>query len=136
MANIFRRLWEKLRGKPKPQPPVILPGHRGIAIGLGTTPNTVNRRLVQEGEVADFLYDGQLLIVHSSNVRDAVYNLPGQKLIITYMDGATWEYSPVSEHEALLFAQSQSKGTFVWSFLRVRGKGNKHKHRKNAVRIR
>lgn len=117
--------------KPK-RPPISIPdtgGHRGIALGLGNKPTTKpgNRNLIPRDEVDEFVNGGYPLFVHSSNVRMAQYFPQDQKMMVEYGEGAAYLYSGVTQHEALSFAQAQSKGTWVWDHLRVRGSRTAHK---------
>jgi hypothetical protein len=82
------------------------------------------------GEFDDFLNKGKWMAVTSSNVELAAYDLELEILRIQYREGAVYAYQPVSYREALDFAQASSKGKWIWTNLRVRGKGNFHLHRK------
>jgi len=132
ISKIASRIRDIVRRKPTP--PTILPGNRGYAIGLGATADEVNRRAVGSDEIKDFVYNGEILIVHSSNVSSAVYSLADKKLIIEYHSGDVWSYGNINEQEAIGFAQAQSKGGFIWQHIRVRG--SKTQHKKPAVKIR
>lgn len=139
MANIFRRISDWFRSKPKAP---TLGGHRGVALGYGNRPdpNTsgnaagpVNRRTVSRGEVDEFVNDGMMMVVHSSNVSSAVYYREINELILSFHGGGTYAYSNISPEEARSFAQAQSKGVWTWDHLRVRG--TKYGHKKPYVRL-
>lgn len=133
MPNIIQRLISKIRGTP-PKAPTLAPGHRGIALGHGSKPTDLNRRVIASGEVAEFVYEGQPLFVNSSNVAMAQYHKDASKMMVEFLDGSAYLYSNISEAEAISFAQAQSKGIWVWSTLRVRG--SKTAHRKPYQKIR
>ncbi len=109
--GIFSRMF----GKNKPRP-ASEKGERGTGRGK-----------LHVGEVEEFVHEGALLVVSSSNVADAVYSKADQKLIISFLNGSTYAYSPVSEAWAYSFAEAGSKGGWCWSYLRVRGPGGDHK---------
>ncbi len=111
MANIFSRLFGK-----KPARPASEKGERGTGKGK-----------LHVGEVEEFVHEGTLLICSSSNVAAAQYHKDAQKLMIEFLNGSAYMYSPVSEAWAYAFAEAGSKGGFVWSYLRVRGKGGDYK---------
>jgi hypothetical protein len=140
------------RGKAKQPPPearprydanIRGPGHCGVAIGSLedkdlSAANIAKWQTLTGGEIERFLYDGEVLPVHSTNVATARYFIGEQKLLLEYLDGAAWEYTPIPESMAEAFVQAQSKGAWTWDYLKVRGPGNKGKHRPgiNAVQIR
>ena len=78
-----------------------------------------------DGPFAAFLR-GEWLDVSSSNVASARYDADTQSLIIRYLSGDTWEYSPISEAEALSFATAPSHGRWIWDNVKVRGTRNQH----------
>lgn len=111
---------------------------RGIAAGDIHNPdvskgNIRKWRFLTNEEVEEFILDGKRLPVHSSNVRAAVYLIEFNQLVITYKDGSKYGYGNISEEKALEFAAAPSKGSWVWSNLRVRG--SKTAHRKPYWRI-
>ena len=53
--------------------------------------------------------------------------------MVEFIGGGKYLYSNISREEALSFATAQSKGSWVWDFLRIRR--TKHGHRKPYVRI-
>ncbi len=122
MANIFSRLFGK-----KPARPASEKGERGTGKGK-----------LHVGEVEEFVHEGALLVCSSSNVSDAVYSKADQKLIISFLNGSAYAYSPVSEAWAYSFAEAGSKGKWIFDYLRERGKGADHRHRAgiSCVRIR
>lgn len=85
--------------------------------------------------VQDFVYHGGLLIVASEHHESATYSLADKKLVIRYDGGVTWAYDPISEAQAIAYARADSKGTWMWSNVFIRGKGNKGKHRCNAHKV-
>lgn len=147
MASWRDALGRLFRGKPGPPPggdkeegPI---GHRGIAAGDLTkplkpfserfgAPETV--QAVPPDQVNRFLYQGAIFPVFSSNVEAAQYDIGKHILILTFKNASQYAYHDVSEAEALLFAQSASKGGYVWSNLRIRG--SKTGHKKTYHRIR
>ena len=132
MANFLQRIISRFRKKP--EAPKITPGHRGVALGLGTKPNEINRRTIESGEISEFVYEGQPLFVHSSNVAMAQYFKESKQIMVEYLDGEAWMFGNFSEQEAIAFAQAQSKGVFVWDVIRIRG--TKHGHKKPATKLR
>lgn len=97
---------------------------------------TGSDRLIPTEEVDAFLDQGELIFVSSSHITAAQYFPADEKLMIEYDGGAAWLYSPVSRIMAEGFAESGSKGTWVYDNIRVRGKGNVHAHQVNAVQLR
>jgi hypothetical protein len=91
------------------------------------------REELQEGPWEGFLRRGERMSVSSSNVRAASYDARSQTLTVEYLDGRAYRYGDVSEDEALSFATTPSKGTYVWDYLRVRG--SKTAHRKPVVQV-
>lgn len=111
-----------------------LDGHRGMALGsLGvgkedvSAENRAKWKRLGGGEAADFVYLGELLFVHSSNVAAAQYDVYSRTMMVEFKGGAAYLYSDVSEDEAIAFANAQSKGSWVWSVCRIRGTKNGHK---------
>lgn len=109
-------------------------GHRGMAFGrVGKGKENVseeNRKKwerLQDREAADFVYNGSILYVHSSNVAAAQYTIESNQLILSFLNGSVYVYGDVSEDEAISFAQSMSKGSWVWQNLRVLGSKTAHK---------
>ncbi len=111
MANIFSRLFGK-----KPARPASEKGERGTGRGK-----------LHVGEVEEFVHEGQLLIVSSSNVAAMQYHKADQTLMVEFLNGSAYLYRPVSESLAYTFAEAGSKGSAVWSYLRVRGPGGDYK---------
>lgn len=132
-------------------------GHRGIAAGNltarqeaaeafyqgegpqpWTAEETSKWKPLSAGVVAGFLYEQQIIFLHSSNVVAAQYFLDSQKLMVEFKGkgrpNSAYLYSNMSEQEALDLVNGQSKGGWVWDRLRVRG--SKTAHRKPFVRIR
>lgn len=94
------------------------------------------KQVISGDEVADFLHDQQPLFVNSSNLGMLQYFPSEKKLVVEFLKGGVYDVSPISEQEALQFAQTPSKGGTFWDVVRVRGKGNSKKSRKHVVRIR
>ena len=85
-----------------------------------------------EDPVSKFLHHKYTMQVISSNVASARYDWEEMTLYLAYDNGAQWRYKSVSQNEAMDFVLAGSKGDWVWSVLRVRGKGNSRLHRKPA----
>jgi len=109
-------------------------GLRHVASGLGRvvrglfgpthrTTGTPPSRSVAD----DFVYGGELLFVHSSNVAAAQYFWGEHKMMIEFLNGSAYLYSSVNETEAWTFATAGSKGGWVWDNLRVRGTVDQHR---------
>jgi len=109
-------------------------GHRGIGVGSTeegkrdlSAENIAKWSMLTGAEVEGFLYDQELLIVHSTNVASAQYFIDDQKLMLEFLNGSVYIYEPITEEMAMSFVQAQSKGAWVWDNLRVRGEGGDHK---------
>jgi hypothetical protein len=142
MAGYWEKLRRLLSGKPKRSvPQVDVPeGNRGIAMRSRKKPDLDRYRQrvqegkekISEGEVEDFLYNETPLFVTSSNVNLAQYFAETQQMLVEFKDGA-YMYDNISIQEAVSFATAQSKGSWVWDRLRVRGSATAH--RKSYRRI-
>lgn len=130
-------LFNRLFGGGKKLPRSKQGGHRGVALGIGSKPDTttvpgrtLNRQQVGNDEVRAFLEDGAPLFVHSSNHAMAQYFPLDQKLTIEYLDGEAYAYGNVSPEEALEYAQAHSKGAWGIDHLigRENLKGHAHWH--------
>src|ERR1700722_10160178 len=127
MPSLLGRIGSWLRGKVRP--PKIAPrkygsastersvGHRGIAAGSlkpgeqDFSPENVSMwRTLSGNEIERFIYDQELMFVHSSNVAAAQYFFEDRKLMLEFKDGSAYLYSNVGEDEAYQFANAQSKG--------------------------
>jgi len=82
---------------------------------------------LSQDQLDDFLHFGEWLPVQSSNVEEAQYDMPTHQLTVKFSDGSIYQYQEVSMVEATSFAQSGSKGGWVWDNLRVRGTIYGHK---------
>lgn len=82
--------------------------------------------------VSKFLHHKFTMYVISSNVSAARYDWEEMILYVAYVNGDQWRYKSINSHEAMDFVLTGSKGDWVWSNVRVRGKGNRHLHRKPA----
>ncbi len=82
--------------------------------------------------VSKFLHQKFTLFVISSNVKAAMYDPDTQWLHIAYNNGDQWRYGQVSQVEVERFALAGSKGDWIWENVRIKGKGNKHLHRRPA----
>ncbi len=111
MANIFSRLFGK-----KPARPASEKGERGTGRGK-----------LHVGEVEEFVLEGVILFVSSSNVSAMQYHKDEHTLMIEFKDGKAYLYRPISESLAYTFAEVGSKGGAVWDYLRVRGPGGDYK---------
>ena len=120
--GILSRAKEAIFGSPSP----LAPG----AGGLGGQPKERIKGL--SPEVADFVYDGDLLIVRSSNVREAQYIHETGSLIVVYLNGDRWRYT-INDIMAAGFAQATSKGKWIWSNVKIRG--TTHDHQVPATKI-
>lgn len=148
LRSILGRIGRALGMGKTPKAPTITPrqepaGHRGIAAGdlqkpiqsftqQHKAPETV--QIVPPDQIARFLYERAIFPVFSTNVEAAQYDHEKNILIITFKEGSQYAYSNVSLQEAVGFAQSASKGGWVWNNLRIRG--TKHGHRKPYRRVR
>ena len=117
-------------------------GHRGVAIGSNkpgqqdlSAENRAKWRELSKEAAEDFM-NGEILFVHSTNVVAAQYFPDAEKMMIEYKGGAAYMYSNISKREAWIFLQAESKGSFTWTYLRVRGKGNSKKFKKPFVKLR
>lgn len=131
----------------KAQPAALVQGHRGVAqistkmrmerIARGEQPFSAEEiakwHMLPGEEVYAFVHEQWPLFVHSSNVVMAQYFHADRKLLIEFKTGKAYLYSEVSEHEAIEFAKSPSKGVWCWDYLRIRG--TKNGHRKPYVRV-
>lgn len=153
-----RKYSRRQKATPPPLPPVSLGTKRPQSPGPTRStkppplppplPNQVGKkepdllvprrpRLVQSGGAARFVYEGERMgPIVSSNVAGMTYSVDKQELVVEYDSGAVWQYGNISEQEALWFYDAGSKGTMVWDIIRVRGKGNRHKHKKPAIQLR
>lgn len=133
------------RGKNAPpggvKPPLGAPGnkvgerggHRGMAFGrVGggkedvSPENRARWEKLRDTEAGNFVYNGAILYVHSSNVQAAQYEIETRRLIVSFLPkgkspGGVYQYRDVTEDEAIGFANAHSKGSWVWDNLRVRG---------------
>jgi len=157
LKSIFRKLGTRLyrTGRPKaPTPkPTVAGGHRGIAAGSlkmrhermekGEAPYSGEEikqwENLSPSQATEFVYDGQPLFVHSSNVSMFQYFPEDRKLMVEFLGKggrppSAYMYSNVTEEEAIEAVQSHSKGGFCWDVLRVRG--SKTEHKKPYQRIR
>jgi hypothetical protein len=123
-------------GPPVPRSTTHPHGHRGLALGDVRQPDLSRAREAAErgqdlflasDEVHGFVHEQEPLFVRSTNVAMAQYFKADEKLMIEYLNGSAYLYSDVSERMALDFAQSPSKGDWVWSHLRVRGSRTEHR---------
>jgi hypothetical protein len=81
-------------------------------------------------------FDEKLVIgVSSSNVSWIQYDQDFPRLVIGYLNGKAYAYSGVSPQEAAALLFAPSKGEWVWSNIRVRGKGNAKKTRKPFAQL-
>lgn len=78
---------------------------------------------------------GHFVPVQSTYCVAIAWNPETSAIGIKYDDGAGWWYFPYSRDEAISLFTSPSKGQWAWTFIRVRGKGNVHRHRRGAVRF-
>ena len=74
-----------------------------------------------------------MLPVNSSNVEYAQYFWDKEEMVVGFKGGSSYKYYDVSHAEAEEFTKAQSKGSWVWSALRVRG--SKTAHKKKFVRL-
>lgn len=139
------RTWRDwLFGRRQPTPPQAPPrrsaetlggGHRGIAAGSvkpgeqDFRPENLARWENLPADVVEaFVYSGQPLYVHSTNVKMARYDAASRQLTVAFKDkngraGGVYLYDDVTEDEAVQFAKYQSKGSYVHDVLI--GRGNK-----------
>lgn len=69
-------------------------------------------------EIEEFLYFGIWLEVISSNVAKIRYMVDSGVLTVQFLNGYVYEYPGISVHMAFAFTQTNSKGRWVWDFLR------------------
>lgn len=140
MLKIKSTIWDWVLGKSDKQKPVIAPGHKGLGLGLSSQPmqlasgRILNRQKIYSQEIEEFVYEGRILFVHSSNVASAQYFPEDEKLQIEYLSGGVWLYGQVTISEAVHFAQAPSKGKWLWQHVRIQG--TKTGHKKPATKIR
>lgn len=131
-------------GRKKPAKPVRYggtdrgAGHRGVARGsrprneLGQPIYSAEEIGKWEGltgtEIEQFLYDGKVITVNSSNVEAFRYDIEKKRLYVDYLDGSGYWYDGVPEKIAERAMTMQSKGDFVWDYLRIRGTKTGHKY--------
>ena len=153
--GILSKLRDLFRGRPKapkvdPKERARVRGHGGVAAGSlkpaadfaetgriesdVSSENIAKWRTLGSDEVYGFVWEGDLLPVHSSNVAAAQYFPEDRKMMVEYLGGSAYLYSSISVDEAIDFAKAQSKGGWIWSVLRVRG--SKTRHRKPFTKIR
>ena len=140
--GLFSRLRTILGGRnpTPPKPPSAGAGHRGVAMGSRDAPDLASyqqrlqagREEVPADEVDAFLHGGYPLFVHSTNVAMAQYFPETNQLMVEYLGkknkgGGAYLYDSVSPAEAESFARAQSKGSWIWSHLRVRGSATAHR---------
>lgn len=123
-----------LFGKGRPQAPKleITGGHRGIAAGSlkerhrrmaageqAYTPEEVEKwRNVTKDDAEAFVYEGKPLFTVSSNVAMIQFYPDTNQMQVEFNSGASYLYEQVSVQDALAAIQLQSKGRFVWEYLR------------------
>jgi hypothetical protein len=147
--TFFSKILARLKGKKQPAKPPQQPGARGQATGWSDA--EIARRFPQQpfaryveipdDDMAAFLKGEQPLFVLSSNVGAAIQYFPDDhKMSVEYHGGRedqrAYLYDNISVAEAEDFARAGSKGRWVWSNIRVRGKGNAHLTQKPFVRLR
>jgi KTSC domain len=116
----------RIRGGDKKQPAKRQDAPRG----------TGSDKVIPSEEVDAFLDAGEPLFVQSSTIAMAQYHVADEKLMIEFLSGEAWLYSPVSRALAESFANAPSKGTWLFDHIRVRGEGNQHAHQVSAVKLR
>lgn len=92
------------------------------------------RRLFS-GAFGDWVERGKFENVTSSNVGAIAYDIALSQVKIEYKSGDTWGYDPIPIALAKGLYFTGSKGTWLWDYIRVRGKGNAHRHQVNARTI-
>lgn len=148
LAKIKNRLKRPPKVKPRPRQRMgDVIGHRGIAAGSlepgkqdFSAENVAKWQTLSGEKVAGFIYDGEILFVHSSNVAALQYHKDESKLMVEFLDGSAYLYWPISESKAIQFVKEMSKGSAVWNHLRVRGHQGKAKkgsypHKVNYIQI-
>ena len=141
----------KIRGlfKKKPKAPEIPNytlhgggGHRGVAgrryneqgMPEDLSPENVAKwENLSKDTGEGFLHDQGIVFVHSSNVNAVQYFKDAQQMMVEFKGGAAYLYSNIPFDYAVSFINAESKGSWVWDFLRVRGTSKGHK--KPYVRI-
>jgi hypothetical protein len=121
--GIIGKLVNWVRGKLKPrkeeQKP-FLPG----APKFGQYPKIDKFRDLPEGWVS----------AHSSNIAALRYDRVLGAIDVQYWHGPVWRYFDISPAEARqLFKRSH--GVANWDIIRIRGRGNQHRHKKPAVQL-
>ena len=95
----------------------------------------VAKALPVEDLIQSFFVRREPFAVASSNVAWIQYDRARNVLFVGYKNASSYAYGDVSEQEAAAFLFASSKGKWVWDNLRVRGKGNARKTRKNFARV-
>ena len=159
IRSVLGKIGAWLKGRPKPpslpsRPSIPAAGHRGIAAGNLAERHRANEEFLEGTrptgpysqeeidrwgtiggpEAEGFILNQEPLVVNSSNVAMGQYFIEDRKLMIEYLDGSAYMYENISPEEASLFVTMQSKGSFIWDVLWVRG--SKTAHRKPFVKIR
>ncbi len=114
-------------------------GHRGYALRslkegeMDVSPeNKAKWRGLTQNEAAGFFFNGEPIMVHSSNVVGAQYRRAEHTMVVVFgkgknAKGGAYRYSNISDDDAQGFLEAGSKGGWVWSVLRVRGSKTAHK---------
>ena len=145
LRSLLGKVGNRLRGKPSP--PTIDPRFRKYGqegrgagtreVGYAHAPEKRDWDKVKPltgNDIEGFLYEGKPLFVYSSNVASATYYPTDSKMAVGFLGGGMYLYSNVTMEEAYQFTQAQSKGRWVWDYLRVRG--SRTAHRKPFTKIR
>ena len=129
----------KPKGPTPPKPSEMAGGHRGIAMGSREDPDRSAENIAQwqqttGDEVERFVLRGEVFPVHSSNVEWFRYVIKQQVLYVGFKGGSEYIYYNVTPQEAIQAAKYQSKGSFVWDYLRKRGSRRYHKKPYRRIR--
>lgn len=79
-----------------------------------------------------WVLDGNWQTVSSSHVAAIGYDALNQMVKIEYLGGKRWGYWPLPIAMAKGLYYTGSKGTWLYDYVRVRGKGNSKQHQVNA----
>jgi hypothetical protein len=97
-------------------------------------PMNIPKPVSREGATTDQLLNGEwinirLHVKRGSGEGAMAYDDARKMLFVRYPDGAVYAYDPVTQYEATSMLYSGSKGSWIWSNLRLRGTLRGHQKR-------